>query len=263
MRLALVTVVFALLSGSATAQGTAADCGGGFGWNGSCHATTDGSQVDVGGSTTRPGSSGGGEAGSGDRGSTPNTPGAGGGAAEPDAAPCASDLCRPLYTVVSLPDVTAADLASFVPATPALTGEPHGLGVVGMPTNLVATASAQQLSGPLLDYDVTVRFQPIAFHFDHGDGTAATSVSGGARWQALGLAEYSPTPTSHVYTAPGRYTASARVVYEAHVDFGTGSWRPVDGAVTSAATTYPVRVVEVRSALVADTCLAAPHATGC
>jgi hypothetical protein len=240
-------------------------CAGGNSWGG-CHATTNGSQVDVGaesrspggqnGSTTRP------QPGSGTNANGDTSQNAAGtGPAAPPA--CTTALCRPNYTVVTLPDVTAADLASFVPAVPTVTGEPQGLGVVGMPTNLVATASTHALAGTLLGYDVTVRFSPTAFRFEHGDGTARTAATGGASWHRLGMPEFSPTATSHVYGEPGRYRVTAQVVYQAAVDFGTGAWRPVTGAVTSVGVGYDVRVVEVHTALVARTCVEDPTGPGC
>jgi len=145
-----------------------------------CNIGTDGSKVDVGAGTTTPGRSG---PSDGQSGGAPK----GGGSSTAPPAPeeeCETSLCRPLYSVVTLPDVTAEDLRSFVPAVPTVTGEPLGLGVVGMPTNLVAAASVQLLSGPLLGYDVTVRFTPTGYRFDHGDGTSRTAATGGATWAA-------------------------------------------------------------------------------
>lgn len=228
-----------------------------------CHASTNGSQVDVGAETRAPGGSknaqDGGDARRPAAGSSGSS-GAGTGTAPPG---CATELCRPGYTVAMLPDVTAADLASFVPAAPTVTGEPAGLGVVGMPTNLVAAASTHTQAGALLGYEVTVRFRPAAFRFEHGDGTGRSAPTGGAPWQRLGVPEFSPTATSHVYAEAGRYRVSARAIYEASVDFGNGAWRPVTGSVASAAAGYDVRVVEVQTALVARTCLENPYGPGC
>ena len=217
--------------------------------------------MDVGAGTRTPGRTGG-SGGSSDGGGT-NNPGESAPAPPAPVEECGSELCRPLYSVVTLPDVTAADLRSFVPAVPSVTGEPLGLGVVGMPTNLVAAASVQLQSGPLLGYDVTVRFTPTAYRFEHGDGTSRTSTTGGASWARLGLPDYTATPTSHVYGASGSFRAAVRVIYTAAVDFGTGSWRPVTGNVTSGAGAYDVRVVEVRTGLVQRTCAEDPTGPGC
>ena len=255
---ALCCVIVASGVGGMVVPTATTSCGGSSYWT-HCNVDTDGSQVDVGAGTTTPGGSGG-SGGS-------NGPGGSGGVRPtPPPAPeeeCDSELCRPLYSVVSLPDVTAADLRSFVPAVPAVTGEPLGLGVVGMPTNLVATASTQRLSGPLLGYDVTVLFTPTGFRFDHGDGTSRIASTGGATWARLGVPDFTATPTSHAYAAAGTYRAGVRVVYSAAVDFGTGVWRPVTGAVTSAAAFYDVRVVEVRTGLVQRTCSEDPAGPGC
>ncbi|MCP2637807.1 hypothetical protein K0817_014730 [Microbacterium sp. HD4P20] len=217
-----------------------------------------GDGVDVAAGGTRPG---GGAPGSGDRGPGPGTD------AAPAPAPAPED-CGPLdrcggFAVETVPDVTLADLASFRPATPTLTGEPSGFGVVGMPANLVATASEQHIPGTVLDWDVTVRFTPTVFVFDHGDGTSGRATTGGASWAALRQAQFTPTATSHVYRERGIYPVSVTVEYAAAVDFGSGFWRPVAGVVRATATGYDVTVVEVRTALVDRTCTEDPSGPGC
>lgn len=218
-----------------------------------------GDRVDIGASMNR---SGGGHEGVSPGGDGFAAPGA---AIDDDQAlECFTELCRPMeYQVELLPEVTVEDLASFAPAIPTFTGEPEGVAVVGMPANLYAGASAQLIAGELFDYDVVVRFVPAAFRFDYGDGTALTSPTGGASWTALGQAEFTPTPTSHVYTERGTYTASATALYSASVDFGIGGWLPVPGYVEAVAGGYTVRAVEVRTALVDRTCAENPSGPGC
>jgi len=162
-----------------------------------------------------------------------------------------------------LPQVTVADLASFVPARPGLTGEPFGIGIVGMPANVIATAAEHRIPGRLLGYDVVVRFVPAGYVFSYGDGATRTTVTGGAGWAVLGQPQFTPTATSHVYRARGVFTVSVVVRYAASVDFGSGVWRPVSGFVNAPSGGYPVRVVEAHTALVARTCLEYPPGPGC
>lgn len=194
----------------------------------------------------------------------------GGEAAPPPQYECTRQSC-PLDVVLitdpsvrppAPPDVTIADLASFRPAQPALAGEPAGFGVVGMPTNFTAAASEQHLSGTILGWNMVVRFTPAGYVFDYGDGTTQRTTTGGATWEQLGQAQFTPTATSHVYRARGTYSTGVTVQYEAAVDFGAG-WRPVAGYVTSVTSGYNVQVVEVRTALVDKTCTERPSAAGC
>jgi hypothetical protein len=161
------------------------------------------------------------------------------------------------------PDVTLADIASFRPATPALTGEPTGFGVAGLPANIVATASEERIPGTVLGWDVTVRFVPAAYVFTYGDGSSKRSIRGGASWESLGQAQFTPTSTTHVYRARGTYPVSVTVQYAASVDFGSGTWRPVPGYVEASASGYDIRVVEARTALVDRTCSEDPSGPGC
>lgn len=246
--LAVAVLLTAML---ASASGNPCNSGG---WAGNCEVTNQGSYVEVGASVTAPGS-GGGDGGSG-----------GGGGWRPEPEPEPSRVCdtdpRCAFTVVTIPDVTVDDLAAFRPAGPAVGGEPAGFGVAGLPTNLVATASEQLIPGTILDWDVVVRFTPVGFVFDHGDGTSAQSDTGGRTWAQLGQPQFSPTATSHVYAARGSYTVSATVQYAASVDFGTG-WRDVPGVVSVGGGSYPIRVVEASTALVDLSCVENPTGPGC
>lgn len=240
---------------SATPAGARAAEGCDFsGWQTECSVSNSGSQVDVGASI-----------------SDPATPVGDSGSSAPDPAPppppvtntCTSVGTCGGHTVVLPPDVSAEDLASFRPAAPSLTGQPTGFGIVGAPTNLVAAASEQYLSGPLLGWDVTVRFVPSSYVFEYGDGASGRSSTGGASWEALGQAQFTPTATSHAYRERGTYPVRVSVQYTAAVDFGSGIWRRVTGLVTATSGTYDVQVVEARTALVGRTCAENPGGPGC
>ncbi|WP_243075191.1 hypothetical protein [Microbacterium sp. SS28] len=179
------------------------------------------------------------------------------------ADPDCTALCeRGGYAVAVVPDLTLEDIASFRPAAPTLTGQPAGYGVVGMPANLVAAASEQQFAGNVLGWDVVVRFVPTAFVFDYGDGTSGRTRTGGATWESLGQAQFTPTATSHAYRARGTYPVSVTVEYTPSVSFGA-AFRPIPGVVSASSGGYEVRVVEVRTALVERTCLEDPAGQGC
>lgn len=277
MRLVLSVALSILWVGGAAVASEAPACGDVGTWSTTCE--NNGSQIDVSASmniersgrdnTNNSGSTPRGDAvennGSGSSNSNPDAD-----ATEPiDAAFLDEDcgLCRGNYTAELLtdedfPTVTIDDLTSFVPASPSLTGEPSGFGVVAMPTNLVAAASAQEISGELFEIDVVVRFTPATFTFTHGDGTSSTSTTGGASWGALNQAQFTPTATSHVYGERGTYPVSVSVQFTAAVNFGIG-WQLVPGYVTATTGGYDVQVLEARTALVDKTCLENPSGPGC
>ncbi|UYO95894.1 hypothetical protein OED01_09755 [Microbacterium sp. M28] len=173
-----------------------------------------------------------------------------------------ADPAAPSAPAPAIPAVTITDLARFAPAGAVVAGEPDNVGVAGLPTNFVASASAHTVSGELFGYPITVRFTPAGFDFDYGDGTAATTSDGGRSWSALGQAQFTPTTTSHVYSERGEYDASVDVRYTAEIDLGIG-WFPVDGEVTSAGPAQRIRIFEAHTALVAHTCEQAPSSPGC
>lgn len=253
--LALWTLITLAPLWSATATG---GCGSGGVWGQQCEVRNTGEEVQVGaGLSGGPPSAGGPRDTGGPRGRTEET------VAEGAACvPSLEDLCRGNYETASIPDPTMDDLASFRPAAPAAATEPANIGIAGMPTNLVVAASGHTVAGELFGYAVTVRFTPVGFVFEHGDGTSARTATPGATWASLGQAQFTPTPTSHTYAARGQYTVTASTIYTAQVDFG-GGWRPVPGTLTLSSAGYPVRIVQARTALVDRTCIEAPAAPGC
>ena len=61
-------------------------------------------------------------------------------------------------------------------------------------------------NGTLLGQPASVRFTPVAFHWNYGDGNARNPRDEGRDVGALGIPEFGATPTSHVYATEGAYT---------------------------------------------------------
>lgn len=242
-----------LLASLALSSSSKSTCDGSSIWS-SCTVSASGSSVDVSGSR----GGGGGAGGSGGSGAV-------GGEVVEDAGEdvCDNVLGRcDLFEVVSRPEPTLADVASFAPEVAPLVPEPAGVGVVGMPVNVVAAAAEHTREGELFDLPVRVRFQPQSFLFDYGDGTTRDSPTGGRTWNQLGAAQLTPTPTSHVYDHRGTYTARVTIRFRADVDFGNG-WTRVPGLLDIPAHTTRITILEAHTALVQHTCHETPHAPGC
>ncbi len=77
-----------------------------------------------------------------------------------------------------------------------------------------------------------------------------------------GLAQFSPTPTSHAYANRGSYSVTASVRYAVDVDFGNG-WIPVAGLLAVPAGSTTIEVFEAHTALVDRTCIEDPRGVGC
>ncbi|KJL49196.1 hypothetical protein RS84_00308 [Microbacterium hydrocarbonoxydans] len=160
------------------------------------------------------------------------------------------------------PTITITDLASFAPKPTALAVEPGNAGIANMPANFLAAESVHTQTGTLFDIPLTVRFTPIAYDYTYGDGTTATITTPGRSWADLGQAQFTPTPTSHVYMERGTYEADVDVRYTAEIDFGLG-WYPVSGELTSDGPSQQIQIFEAHTALVAHTCTERPTAPGC
>jgi hypothetical protein len=177
------------------------------------------------------------------------------------------DLCDPAAPVTEIipgtPAVRVSDLVSFTPDAPTQQMQPNGWMVKGLPTNFVAAASAHQQTGDLLGRPADVRFTPVGYAWDYGDGTTGASDSGGATWQRLKAAEFSDTATSHTYETTGEYTITPSVIYAAEYRYAGSAWLPVQGTITIPGTPTTATAWIVRSALVADNCIEDPAGVGC
>lgn len=170
-------------------------------------------------------------------------------------------ICNPVDpfpTTVSL-----ADIASFRPSTPSQGMEPSGWSVVGLPSNFFAAASVEVLSGRVLGFDALVRFTPIAYHWDYGDGATRSSSTGGATWAALGLPEFSETATSHAYAASGDRTVQLSVEYAAEYSFAGRAYTAIAGTLSVPAPALSTRAGTADTVLVGRDCIGAPSGPGC
>lgn len=159
--------------------------------------------------------------------------------------------------------VTLRDIASFRPTPPVSVMEPNGWAVVGVPANFVAEASSEVVSGILLGRTAEVRFTPVGYRWSHSDGAVVESASPGASWTDLGVAEFTPTGTSHVYAERGEYTVTLEVVLSAEYRFGGSGWQSIAGVLAVAGDPVPVLVGEVDTVLTNGDCRANPSGPGC
>ena len=183
----------------------------------------------------------------------------------PNAVPAdpAVPVCQPQTPCDPDLIVRVSDLVSIPAAAPTQGMEPNGWIVVGVPINFFATASAHARSGLLLGAAAEVRFTPVGFRWDYGDGASRASETGGASWAALNLPEFSETSTSHVYAQPGTVSIGLVVSYAAEYRFAGGDWRAVQGLVL--VPTTPITAVADRAdtVLVAESCSSNPGGPGC
>ncbi len=182
------------------------------------------------------------------------------------ARPGAPAAPPPADAAPGTPGITIRDVASFRPELATLTSEPSGWAVRGLDANILATGGSSIRTGELFGTVAEVRFTPVAYLFDYGDGSAPLSTSTpGTTWSALGLDEFDPTPTSHVYTASGAYTVTLLVDYVAEYRIGgSGAFTPIPG--TLAIPSTPIEIVVADSAataLVDRDCVSNPRGPGC
>jgi hypothetical protein len=156
-----------------------------------------------------------------------------------------------------------SDLASFYPQRPTVASEPDGWAIIGLDTNFVSSAAQHTASGILLGRPASVRFTPVSFLWDYGDGVRASTASGGRTWKQWGVPEFSPTPTSHIYSAGGSYDVRLTVEYTAQYSIASGPWLGVPGTLRLSAPTFTVVAADAKTVLVQRNCQADPQGPGC
>ncbi|QAY73002.1 hypothetical protein ET445_06235 [Agromyces protaetiae] len=161
------------------------------------------------------------------------------------------------------PVVTLRDIASFRPAVPVDVLEPGAWGLMGRPVNFVSGATDQVVAGTLLGRPADVRFVPVGFEWSFGDGDAEMFTEPGASWAALGLREFSETPTSHVYEDRGTYDVAPSVTYRAWYRFDGSGWVPIAGTLQVPGTPRSVVIGRIDTVLVKGDCNQYPNGPGC
>ena len=174
-------------------------------------------------------------------------------------------LCRAVRPGprTSSPALTLADIAAFRPAPGIERMEPDGWVVAGLPANIYAIVAPQLVDGSLLGQPASVRFTPIRYHWEYGDGTGAVRSTKGGTWAALGLREFDPTPTSHVYLAEGEYTIRLTIDFRAEYRFAGSDFLPIDGTINLRANDLRISVDGAKTVLVEHDCTADPSGPGC
>ncbi|WP_307784411.1 PKD domain-containing protein [Salinibacterium sp. SWN139] len=159
--------------------------------------------------------------------------------------------------------ITISDIASFRPQAPAAGMQPNQWMIVGLDTNFYATTSAHVVDGTLFGGTAQVRFTPIAYNWDYGDGSTATTSNPGKTWDKYRITEFDPTPTSHVYEEPGNYTITLAVTYAAEYRVAGSSWQNVVGTLTIIAPPLTATAGHATTVLVDQDCIANPTGIGC
>lgn len=198
-------------------------------------------------------------------GTTVTAPDGGAAAADPlaDCADPLSTVCvRPYIATVTAP-ITLADIAAFRPIASADHMEPNGWAIAGLDTNFYATGGAHIVDGTLLGQPASVRFTPVEWHWSYGDGSAASHPYPGGTWAAQDVAEFGPTPTSHVYGRFGTYSIDLDVEYAAEYRFAGGPWVGIAGTLTVPANRLVVTVGSANTVLVERECTRDPAGPGC
>ncbi len=174
---------------------------------------------------------------------------------------CTAEVERDGWDVTA--PVTLVDIASFRPTAATHHMQPDGWTIAGLPTNFYAKTGTQIVPGTLLGQRADVRFTPVQYYWDYGDGSTATRSTRGDTWAALGVAEFDATPTSHVYSTAGPYVIRLSVGYSAEYRYAGSTWVPIAGQLVLPANDLAITVGGAKTVLVAEDCRANPSGPGC
>lgn len=118
---------------------------------------------------------------------------------------------------------------------------PKGKTLVNLDTNFYTVAQSFTESLTLLGQDVELRIEPASYAWNHGDGTAQTTQTPGAKYPDLEV--------THAYSRTADVRVSVDVTWSAAFRVNGGIWREVPGTVTIAGPPTPLRVAEAKPLL--------------
>jgi hypothetical protein len=119
------------------------------------------------------------------------------------------------------------------------------------------------VDGTLLGRPAQVRFVPVSFTWDHGDGTAVTVEGPGASWKQLGQQDFTATDTSHVYASVGDRQISLTIAYSPSYRFDGGGWQQIAGTLPVLVGPAVIHVLQGSTVLVGGACGTAHAGPGC
>jgi hypothetical protein len=169
----------------------------------------------------------------------------------------------PVPAAPGVPGVTLQDVAQFVPRDASIRSQPNGWALVGSPVNLFTDATAQVVDGTLLGRPAQVRFVPVSFTWDHGDGTTTVTAGPGSSWRELGQQDFTSTDTSHVYPTMGDRRVSLTIGYSPSYRFDGGAWQPIPGTLPVLVGPVVIHVLQGSTVLVGGACGTAHAGPGC
>ncbi|MFM6982057.1 MAG: hypothetical protein ACKOWP_04730 [Microbacteriaceae bacterium] len=146
---------------------------------------------------------------------------------------------------------SVSDIASFIPRQPTMTIEPAGWSFVGLHVNCVALASSHIVEGQLWGSALQVRFTPVRYRWDYGDGAGAWESEAGKTWAQSGVEPWAVTTTSRPYRQAGNYTIRLIVDHRAEWRWaGSSEWHTLSGFVGRTAPSQKIRVIRGSTVLV-------------
>jgi hypothetical protein len=169
----------------------------------------------------------------------------------------------PAPVVPAAAGVSVEDVAQFVPRDASMRSQPNGWALVGAPVNLLTDAGPEVVDGTLLGRPAQVRFVPVSFTWDHGDGTTVTVQGPGGSWRDLGQRDFTATSTSHVYGQVGEREVTLSIGYAASYRFDGGGWQQIAGTLPVQVGPVMLRVLEGSTVLVGGVCGSPDAGPGC
>jgi hypothetical protein len=159
--------------------------------------------------------------------------------------------------------ITLSDVAGFLPHDASMRSQPNGWAIVGAPVNFFTDASVQVVDGTLLGRAAQVRFVPVSFTWDHGDGTVSTTVGPGASWKQLGQQDFTSTDTSHAYSSIGDRKVALTIAYSPSYRFDGGAWQQIPGTLPVQVGPVMIHVLQGSTVLVGGACGTRNAGPGC
>jgi hypothetical protein len=159
--------------------------------------------------------------------------------------------------------ITLSDVAGFLPHDASIRSQPNGWALVGAPVNFFTDASVQVVDGTLLGRAAQVRFVPVSFTWDHGDGTVSTTAGPGASWKQLGQQDFTSTDTSHAYPSVGDRRVAVTIAYSPSYRFDGGGWQQIPGTLPVQIGPVVIHVLQGSTVLVGGACGTRNAGPGC
>ncbi|MDN4611170.1 PKD domain-containing protein [Arthrobacter burdickii] len=157
--------------------------------------------------------------------------------------------------------ITLAEFQKQPVLASVIISQPSNFGLRNAHSNIYAEAREQEFTFEFQDATIVLKARPVAYQWNYGDGTSATTTTPGGPVQ--GDAFDTETPTSHQYAQTGDFNLTLTTFFAGDYSVDGGPFQPVAGEAAVVSVPHLMSIWRTQGHNVSQNCIENPTGIGC